>query len=109
MCVCVCVCFGWFLFLFTLDTILFSVLGTLAPFQVRVAFHIIMFSRFTFIILEILWNRSLPALAWHRQNWNVVYPYVHLSEPEAEDLATISHFVAGVTEAAAEGRSDFKM
>ncbi|XP_076467298.1 DENN domain-containing protein 10-like [Babylonia areolata] len=52
------------------------------------------------------YTRSLPALVWHRQNWSMVYPYVHLSEPEAEDLVSVSHFVAGVTEAAAEGRLD---
>lgn len=52
------------------------------------------------------YTRSLPALAWHRQNWNILYPYVHLSTPEAEDLSSLSHFVAGVTEAAADGRLD---
>ncbi|XP_025096517.1 protein FAM45A-like isoform X2 [Pomacea canaliculata] len=50
------------------------------------------------------YTRSIPAFAWHRQNWNIVFPYVHLLEPEVEDLVTASHFVAGVTESSAEGR-----
>ncbi|KAK7500789.1 hypothetical protein BaRGS_00008033 [Batillaria attramentaria] len=52
------------------------------------------------------YTRSVPALAWHRQNWNIVYPYVHLDESETEDLTSASHYVAGVTEASAEGRTD---
>lgn len=81
----------------------------LLPFpRVKVASDSTVISTVMTVILELLCNRSLPALAWHRQNWNVVYPYVHLSEPEVEDLATVSHFVAGVTEAAAEGRSGFQ-
>lgn len=51
-------------------------------------------------------TRSIPAFAWHRQNWSVVHPYVQLNDTDINNLQTNSHYVAGFTEAAVEGRSD---
>ncbi|XP_022336546.2 DENN domain-containing protein 10-like [Crassostrea virginica] len=50
--------------------------------------------------------RSLPALVWHRQNWDVAFPVVEMDDPEAEVLTESSSYVAGVTDAAIEGRTD---
>ncbi|GFR66068.1 protein FAM45A-like [Elysia marginata] len=52
------------------------------------------------------YTRSIPAFAWHRQNWNIVHSYVQLTEEEIENLQAHSHYVAGFTEAAIEGRED---
>ncbi|GFO07746.1 protein fam45a-like [Plakobranchus ocellatus] len=52
------------------------------------------------------YTRSIPAFAWHRQNWNILHPYVQLTEEEIENLQTYSHYVAGFTEAAIEGRDE---
>ncbi|RUS69832.1 hypothetical protein EGW08_022401 [Elysia chlorotica] len=52
------------------------------------------------------YTRSIPALAWHRQNWNIVHSYVQLTDEEIENLQAHPHYVAGFTEAAVEGRDD---
>ncbi|XP_060599901.1 DENN domain-containing protein 10-like [Ruditapes philippinarum] len=51
-------------------------------------------------------TRSLPAFIWHRQNWNIVHPYVELIEEEIDQLKTNTHYVAGFTDATIESRSD---
>lgn len=48
--------------------------------------------------------RSLPAFVWHRQNWDIAYPYVELDSTELEDLSQKHSFVAGFTDASIEGR-----
>lgn len=43
-------------------------------------------------------NRTLPLLVWHRQNWNIVYPYMSLDEGD-----TLKHsYIAGFTDPAIE-------
>lgn len=56
-------------------------------------------------ILCILLRRILPSLVWHRQNWNVLRPYVHLGDVEIQDLKRTSHYVAGFTQPEIENRS----
>lgn len=51
-------------------------------------------------------TRSLPAFVWHRQNWNILYPYLDLDEVELKELKSSNHYVAGFTDASIEGRSD---
>ena len=48
--------------------------------------------------------RAVPAFAWHRQNWNIVYPFIELDESEIEELKGSNHYVAGFTDATIEGR-----
>lgn len=50
--------------------------------------------------------RSIPALVWHRQNWSQLYPYMHLSDDELQDLKSTSSYVAGFTDAAVEGKTE---
>ncbi|XP_064630603.1 DENN domain-containing protein 10-like [Lineus longissimus] len=50
--------------------------------------------------------RAFPALVWERQNWNLLYPNVHLDKDEMSDLQSNTSYVAGFTEASVEGRSD---
>ncbi|KAL4232018.1 Protein fam45a [Mactra antiquata] len=51
-------------------------------------------------------TRSLPAFVWHRQNWNIVFPYVEMVDEEIDLLKTNNHYVAGFTDATIESRSD---
>lgn len=51
-------------------------------------------------------TRSLPAFVWHRQNWNIVYPFVELVDDELEHLRNSNHYVAGFSDATVETRSE---
>jgi len=52
--------------------------------------------------LSVLLNviRGLPLLVWHRQNWNLLRPYVTFSKNEVADLVASGVFVAGFTDTA---------
>ncbi|GAB1604411.1 protein FAM45A-like [Argonauta hians] len=51
--------------------------------------------------------RSLPALAWHRQDWSNVFPYITLDTADIEtDLSSRSSYIAGFTDALVQNRSD---
>jgi len=52
------------------------------------------------------YTRAIPAFVWHRQNWDIVHPFVSLSDDNLSDLKSNTHYVAGFTEAAVESRSD---
>ncbi|PWA25638.1 hypothetical protein CCH79_00001332 [Gambusia affinis] len=40
-------------------------------------------------------TRVLPALAWHRKDWSVLHPYVHLTAAELDDLKKCPGYIAG--------------
>ncbi|XP_048746661.2 putative DENN domain-containing protein 10 B [Ostrea edulis] len=50
--------------------------------------------------------RSLPALVWHRQNWDIAFPVIEMDDVDLTMLKETSNYVAGVTDAAVEGRTD---
>ena len=43
---------------------------------------------------------------WHRQNWSILYPYVHLEDEELERLTANITYVAGFTDASVESRTE---
>uniref|UniRef100_H2YTG0 UDENN domain-containing protein n=1 Tax=Ciona savignyi TaxID=51511 RepID=H2YTG0_CIOSA len=47
------------------------------------------------LLLEI--TRALPALAWHRQDWSVVYPWVQDRQQELNAVRKLPHYVVGCT------------
>ncbi|KAL3864550.1 hypothetical protein ACJMK2_006222 [Sinanodonta woodiana] len=51
-------------------------------------------------------TRSLPALVWHRQNWDIVYPYMELNDTGIDQLRSCNTYVAGFTDATVESRGD---
>lgn len=51
---------------------------------------------------SLIYFRSLPAFVWHRQNWDIAYPYKELDE--LDDLLQRGSYVAGFTDASVEGR-----
>ncbi|XP_014780385.1 DENN domain-containing protein 10 [Octopus bimaculoides] len=59
-------------------------------------------------ISELLtFNRSLPALAWHRQDWGNLFPYITLDNTDIEtDLKSRTSYIAGFTDALIQNRSD---
>jgi hypothetical protein len=51
-------------------------------------------------------TRVLPQLAWHRQDWSIVRPYVTFAEAELTELMTSGVYVAGFTDARIATRED---
>uniref|UniRef100_A0A8C5I758 UDENN domain-containing protein n=1 Tax=Gouania willdenowi TaxID=441366 RepID=A0A8C5I758_GOUWI len=56
------------------------------------------------VLLE--FTRVLPALTWHRKDWSILHPYVHLTEVEEVDLKKSSGYIAGFTDPEVSNRSD---
>ncbi|XP_072293443.1 DENN domain-containing protein 10 [Eucyclogobius newberryi] len=51
-------------------------------------------------------TRVLPALTWHRKDWSILHPYVHLTDTELEDLKKCSGYVAGFVDPEVGNRAD---
>ncbi|ESO94949.1 hypothetical protein LOTGIDRAFT_239462 [Lottia gigantea] len=51
-------------------------------------------------------TRALPSLVWHRQNWEILYPFLELRDEEINFIKSSSHYIAGFVEASVEGRND---
>jgi len=50
--------------------------------------------------------RVLPVFVWHRQNWNILYPYVDLNVQEITDLKGALSYAAGFLDASVETRNE---
>ncbi|EDV19741.1 expressed hypothetical protein [Trichoplax adhaerens] len=47
----------------------------------------------------------MPLLSWHRQNWDIVHPFIDLSKTnEVFNLKSLQHYVAGVTDPSIEDK-----
>ncbi|KAG8435817.1 hypothetical protein GDO86_013672 [Hymenochirus boettgeri] len=51
-------------------------------------------------------TRALPAFVWHRQDWSIVHPYVHLIQVETITLQNCTGYVAGFTDPDVSNRLD---
>ncbi|XP_061817850.1 DENN domain-containing protein 10 [Nerophis lumbriciformis] len=51
-------------------------------------------------------TRVLPALTWHRKDWSILHPYVHLTDTELEHLTKCPGYIAGFVDPEVSNRSD---
>ncbi|CDQ61089.1 unnamed protein product [Oncorhynchus mykiss] len=51
-------------------------------------------------------QQALPALTWHRKDWSILHPYVHLADSELENLRTCTGYVAGFVDPQVSNRPD---
>ncbi|XP_062851326.1 DENN domain-containing protein 10 isoform X2 [Trichomycterus rosablanca] len=51
-------------------------------------------------------TRTLPALTWHRKDWSILHPYVHLEDKELDDLRKCTGYVAGFVDPEVVNRAD---
>ncbi|XP_027030671.1 DENN domain-containing protein 10 [Tachysurus fulvidraco] len=51
-------------------------------------------------------TRALPALTWHRKDWSILHPYVHLEDRELDNLRLCTGYVAGFVNPEVINRSD---
>ncbi|XP_059930014.1 DENN domain-containing protein 10 [Gadus macrocephalus] len=51
-------------------------------------------------------TRALPAFTWHRKDWSILHPYLHLTEVELDDLRQCPGYVAGFTNPEVGNRAD---
>jgi len=52
--------------------------------------------------------RCFPAIgAWHRQSWDLVRPFMSLTEPELKDLSLAGVYVAGFTDPECSNKKDY--
>lgn len=65
---------------------------------------VLLWVEFIWLIPPSLLFRSLPALVWHRQNWDIAFPVMEIEDSEVDVLKETSSYVAGVTDASVEGR-----
>ncbi|PRP74132.1 FAM45 family protein [Planoprotostelium fungivorum] len=50
--------------------------------------------------------RALPVLVWHRQNWDIVRPYVNHSDNEISDVQDSQVYIAGFIDESIRERED---
>eukprot|EP01132_Coremiostelium_polycephalum_P004617 gene4617-5768_t len=66
--------------------------------------RIVLYSEKLASLLKVI--RALPLLVFHRQNWNLLRPYVTLSDIELKDLSSTGVYCAGFTDPSIKSRED---
>jgi len=66
--------------------------------------RVVVYSDKPSLLLKVI--RSFPLLVWHRQNWDLLRPFMTLSEPEIKDIKQSKIYVAGFVEEEVRDRED---
>jgi len=67
--------------------------------------RIVVYSENLDILLKVI--RALPLFVWHRQDWNILRPYVNMTPEQLQELAGAGVYVAGFTDGAIKLKNDY--
>ncbi|KYQ92658.1 FAM45 family protein [Tieghemostelium lacteum] len=67
--------------------------------------RIVVYSEKMSSLLKVI--RAFPLLVSHRQNWNILRPYVTMSDLELKDLTTTGIYCAGFTDPSIKSHEDY--
>jgi len=67
--------------------------------------RVVVYSDNLALLLKVV--RGLPLLVWHRQDWELLRPYVNFTDTQLEELRSTGVYIAGFTDPAIKVKKDY--